>query len=277
MSMSPTFDDEEIAWAAGFFDGDGCFAFSPSGGWAGAFVAGTDLENVLRFRSAMRCGKVRGIGIHPRPGSWSKKPQHIFRSYADVDHVAHSLLPSLGYVKREQARRALEFLGRWSYENVPEPALRASQSRTELAWAAGFFDAEGCFSFTPGSGICASITNTDVDLLERFLRAVDFGKIYGPYDLKVTDGFKRKPHYFFRVSGLEKVQALAAILWFKIGSAKKNQARATLAHVITTCNQGHPKKPGHAGCGQCTADYWQARREARGGSTAEAAPVYLAA
>lgn len=276
--MTASLDQEEIAWAAGFFDGDGCFSVSRVGRWAGAFVLGTDSENIFRFQSALRCGNVQEKSVLARPGAWSKKPQYAFRTYADVDAVVHSLFPLLGDVKREQAQRALEFLGRWNDENFSNPALLLFERRMQLAWAAGFFDAEGCFSFTPGSGICASITNTDLELLERFLDVVGFGKIYGPYRVKASDVYERQPHYFYRVSGLERVQALAALLWFKMSSAKKEQARMTLAHVSPTCRRGHPKKPGHAGCGQCMADYWRARREARrDGSTAEPATLYLTA
>lgn len=103
------------------------------------------------------------------------------------------------------------------------------------------------------------------------------GKIYGPYLSSMKDGFSRKPFYFYRVSGLEKTQALTAMLWFMLGSYKRQHARDVLARVPRTCHRGHPKEHNHAGCGQCTADYWQARRDAKRNSTAEPAQTYLIA
>lgn len=195
--------------------------------------------------------------------------------------MAEQLWPYLGPAKRAQAER-LEATRTWSHlaplASASGPMLSLERrTRLGLAWAAGFFEAEGCFSFNARSGACVSITQTDVELLQRFASIVDLGSIYGPY----TSGdrtFVRKPHYLYRASGLERVQALAGMMWFRLGSAKQRQAKATLSHVRTTvCHRGHPKKPGHAGCGQCTKDYWQARREGRGGTTAEAAPLYLIA
>ena len=85
------------------------------------------------------------------------------------------------------------------------------------------------------------------------------GKIYGPYETKATDGYTRKPHYFFRAHGNERVQAILAMLWPWLGSTKRRQAIDRLIWT-STCRNGHPKKPGHTGCGECTKAYWAARR-----------------
>jgi hypothetical protein len=55
-------------------------------------------------------------------------------------------------------------------------------NREELAWAAGFFDGEGSFSWTmPAAFGWAVINQTNRASLERFKRAVaGLGKIYGP-------------------------------------------------------------------------------------------------
>ena len=57
--------------------------------------------------------------------------------------------------------------------------------REELAWAAGFFDGEGCFSYTEKAryGV-ATITQADIRPLDRFKTAVRVGNVYGPYDKK---------------------------------------------------------------------------------------------
>jgi hypothetical protein len=102
---------EEIAWAAGFFDGDGCFSVSISGGWAGAFIGSTDLSLLLKFQDVVGCGRISETQIRRRPGNWSKKHQYTYRAYADVDVVARTLWAVLGEYKRQQAIAALDLIG----------------------------------------------------------------------------------------------------------------------------------------------------------------------
>ena len=61
----------------------------------------------------------------------------------------------------------------------------------ELAWAAGFFDGEGCTCIWKGNTgfnnrrvqvqIHQSSADGTPEVLKRFLEAVEVGKIYGPY------------------------------------------------------------------------------------------------
>lgn len=51
---------------------------------------------------------------------------------------------------------------------------------TAIAWAAGFWDGEGYTGFNR-KRIVAQVVQTNKDVLERFQKAVGFGKIYGPY------------------------------------------------------------------------------------------------
>ncbi len=77
--------------------------------------------------------------------------------------------------------------------------------KEEIAWAAGLFEGEGCItSGRPGS-IGLECTNTDLDVLQRFLAAVKVGKIYGPSRCK---GYKDyyKDMYRWRLSKKEHVQ-----------------------------------------------------------------------
>ena len=87
---------------------------------------------------------------------------------------------------------------------------------TETAWAAGFFDGEGCVSSTVsrnGKGyryaqINVSIGQVHREVLDRFCVAVGMGKVYGPY-LKSGN---RQPQWRWDVSGVTKIRALLAIL-----------------------------------------------------------------
>jgi len=106
----------------------------------------------------------------------------------------------------------------------------APRDREELAWAAGFFDGEGCFSFSVASNyVCVSISQTELEPLERFTRAVGVGWVLGPYDLRKNDRWIRKPQWVYRANGYERVQAIAAMLWFKFSSSKGEQARHALS------------------------------------------------
>jgi hypothetical protein len=54
---------------------------------------------------------------------------------------------------------------------------------TELAWAAGFFEGEGWVTWnTTGTLRIACSQSYGMYELERFLSAVGYGRIYGPYN-----------------------------------------------------------------------------------------------
>ena len=129
-------------------------------------------------------------------------------------------------------------------------------NREELAWAAGFFDGEGSFSWTEAAAFgCAVINQANKEPLERFHRAVaGLGKIYGPYEARHKDRWSRKPQWAFRAHRREHVQAIAVMLWFKLGSIKKRQAIAVLKRYPNRCRRGHPKNHGLPGCPQCVAN-----------------------
>jgi hypothetical protein len=138
--------------------------------------------------------------------------------------------------------------------------------REELAWAAGFFDGEGCFSFSvAGRYVCVSLSQTDREPLDRFKAAVGIGRVLGPYDFRKNDRWVRKPQYVYRVNGYERVQAIAALLWSWLGSVKRQQAIHALngeyeLRGSLTCQKGHEKGRGK-GCPTCTTEYWRARRD----------------
>lgn len=102
--------------------------------------------------------------------------------------------------------------------------------REALAWAAGFFDGEGCFTSSqrydvPGSKkYMATIGQVDRRALDRFLQAVQLGKVRGPYGPYAKHQTNANPHYRLDIDGFEKVQALLALLWTWLGPVKRQQA-----------------------------------------------------
>jgi hypothetical protein len=51
------------------------------------------------------------------------------------------------------------------------------------------------------------------------------------------------------------------MLWPWLGSRKKQQALDRLDWP-RTCHKGHPKRPGHSACQDCTREYWARYRAA---------------
>ena len=118
-------------------------------------------------------------------------------------------------------------------------------NRENLAWAAGFYDGEGCMT------CCYDVKNKDgthyraikfvisqsgfVDLLERFKLIIGFGSIYGPY----TKNHKtaKLPRYNIRLSGFEKCQFMIALLWKHLGDQKRIQAKKQLTGYLEHINR----------------------------------------
>jgi hypothetical protein len=189
--------------------------------------------------------------------------------------IADALWPHLGPVKRAQATDAFRDAGiGWD----PPPA-REPTRREVLAWAAGFFVGEGCFSFTASNGSpSASAPQNDRDVLDRFRDATGLGKVYGPYAQRRIRGGGRTSRFQYRLSGYERVQAMLAMLWPWLTAAKRAQglhalARAREVAYQSVCCRGHPKPPGRSGCPACVREHWRMYRE---GTLFEPTVPYLA-
>jgi hypothetical protein len=103
------------------------------------------------------------------------------------------------------------------------------RTREELAWAAGLFEGEGYIgNYSQGGylGRKARVTNTDLEVLQKFQLAIGFGQIYGPRKQTATE---RKPIWSWEVGRQEHIQALVAMLWFWLGSRRREQAKVVLA------------------------------------------------
>lgn len=132
--------------------------------------------------------------------------------------------------------------------------------REELAWAAGLFDEEGCFSYTEKAGFASvSVIQVDRRVLDRFQLAVGgMGKIYGPY-ASSPKSFARKPQFQYRAYRREHIQAIAALLWCHLGPVKREQAAKVLRKLKKRCSKGHPLVQAR-GCPKCVADAWERKR-----------------
>ena len=205
-------DLAELAWAAGFFDGEGSTIAKSDSDRPGYYQlvvtvpqsGPVDVPEVLtRFRSA-----VLGMGVIDRAdakGVWRWRA----RGFVDAQATIALLWPSLGDVKRTQAATAMrKVLGQYANATYPARAPKAPTSRgphevhmgprpsptaieLERAWAAGLFDAEGWIGLKrsrprkDGSEwrrVRASVSQhgnegVSAQVLIRFAEAVSVGKI----------------------------------------------------------------------------------------------------
>ena len=95
-------DPFEIAWAAGFFDGEGTTSYSPATKATRIQISQKDPELLHRFREAVGVGVVKGPYKNGKGEVW----QYRLSRRADVQVVIEALWPHLGSAKRAQASRA---------------------------------------------------------------------------------------------------------------------------------------------------------------------------
>lgn len=161
-----------------------------------------------------------------------------------------------------------------------------SFNREELAWAAGFFDGEGCTRGPSGSSrLRLTISQAgDTELLERFRRAVGVGAIYGPYQYR-HQRLSKKPFCALTIASFETAQHAICCLWPWLGSIKRAQAltalrqwhahprrwcKATPGYPRSVCRRGHRvegdnayiSKTGYQVCRECRRQ-WERNKSAK--------------
>lgn len=121
-------------------------------------------------------------------------------------------------------------------------------SREERAWAAGFFDGEGCTGCYPrdnghpnGSwSLTIQIPQVFRPSLERFMAAVGgLGEIHGPLDIHEPN---RQPLYRYRVTKLDTAVSVLDAIWPWLGAVKREQAEKAIGEKLTR-TVTWPKRP----------------------------------
>jgi hypothetical protein len=107
---------------------------------------------------------------------------------------------------------------------------------TEIAWAAGLFEGEGCFSIATFRSKYqyprATIFSTDLDILERFAKIVKVGHLNSkPEKRQRKDGWKRKPQYRWTASSVKDVEVIVDLFDPWLGPRRLQQVRDSFAHV----------------------------------------------
>ena len=227
-------DRHELAWAAGFFDGEG---------WANAIAhegrqtrqphaqinqsddSGVPLV-LERFRSAVGRGR---IGGPERREGLIDRYWWIVSSRSDVADVWRRIDPWLGTVKRAAFGAALG----------ERPAAQPWQPThaEQLSWAGGLYDGEGSASvtshrtheghFSPEISLTQSGTAVP-EVLERFRKVVDRGHIDGPYSQEGAT----LPVFRWKTGAITDVEQTIYMLSPWIGPVKREQARRVLRVLV---------------------------------------------
>jgi hypothetical protein len=177
-------DRHELAWAAGFFDGEGwARKKKPRGVGAQINQAGVNgvPPSLLRFQASLG-GLGRIGGPVSQPGR--KDLYHwVVSSKHDVAELVRLLSPWLGPVKLLQLATAADKVGATASIAQPDDVWRA--------WAAGLFDGEGCSSLLRHRSHAGymtgelSVTQSSLvgspEVLLRFAAVVQAGYISGPH------------------------------------------------------------------------------------------------
>jgi len=225
-------DRRELAWAAGFFDGDGWTArvAHRSTGRAMAQInqaSATGVPEVLvRFQAA-----VGGLG-HIRGPKRKKGRKDLYCWFSTkrgvIEDIGRSLGPWLSPDKAAQFRDAVGL----------ETTRIEGAATEELAWAAGFFDAEGSTYlekhrthadyFRVEAAITQGCASGPAPELARFRCATGIsGHVYGPWEQEGAT----EPIYRWKIHRLSEVELLLARLEPWLGTVKIEQARAAIAVV----------------------------------------------
>lgn len=214
-------DRHELAWAAGFFDGEGWANRSARGVQSRINQSGNDgvPHVLLRFQSIVGCGRIHG----PAREEGRQDLYHWdVSSRGDVELVAKAIWPWLGGVKRAEFATALGRVQMPPDEDLPRTEL--------LAWAGGLYDGEGSASVSPHRSHVGhfspevAVTQSGMtcpQVLARFRDVVACGRIYGPYE---QDG-ATLPVFRWKAAALSDVEHSLYVLAPWIGSVKRDQAR----------------------------------------------------
>jgi hypothetical protein len=254
-------DRHELAWAAGFFDGEGWAAKNKSRGVQSRInQAGPQgmPAVLLKFQRVVGVGRLKGPHIEAGRHDiyWWEAT-----SRPDVARVADLIGPWLCPTKRAEFERALG--------QSLAAAIWPSSASEELAWAGGFFDGEGSTYlekhrthvgyFVPRIYVPQS---SDVGIAPELVRLksalADIGTISGVR----RPGGNRRPYRRWRVCAADAVQLSLHLLWPFIGEVKRSQARMVmqLVHTQPDLPRGNPAF-GVAGTRYCLNghDKWNAR------------------
>jgi hypothetical protein len=233
-------DRLELAWAAGFWDGEGSAWLTRAEGrlkWQPqARINQADQggmpDVLIRFHRAVgHRGTLHGPERSPGKRDlyrWSAS------SRPEIIDVARLIGPWLGHVKLAQFALTLDIPQQDLRRDAPDAFERRDE---QLAWAAGFWDGEGSTYLLrhrshPGYFIVEACLTQSSEAgrsapLDRFGSIVALGVIRGP----IKDKRDVTPYYRWKDTKASAIRATMRALWPWLGPIKKGQAEAALRIV----------------------------------------------
>lgn len=110
----------------------------------------------------------------------------------------------------------------------------------EIAWAAGLFEGEGCFTHAQRGkyfSLQCELGMTDEDSVREFHRIVKVGNItFHPRNRPTKDGGKEKDVWAWKVASFEGVQYVAALFWNYLGTRRKAKIKEILTAYMSNTN-----------------------------------------
>jgi hypothetical protein len=115
-------DESDLAWAAGFFDGEGTVGYTEAGGYVGVSIEQISLEPLRLFRDVVGVGHFNGPYVRGGNGRWTKREIYYFKAYrqAEVIRVVRALWPYLGTIKQAQALDAMRQCPDWQLDRCTQ-------------------------------------------------------------------------------------------------------------------------------------------------------------
>ena len=253
-------ENHDLAWAAGFFDGEGWANRQRRGVHSRINQAGLDgvPEVLTKFHRIVVVGRIHGPVIVE-----GRQPLYYWdaTSRPDLLQVIERIGPWLSPVKRAEFERTLG-------ESLPRQVWPGSMSE-ELAWAGGFFDGEGSTyleKHRTHAGYFYPVLYVpqaaEIGIAPELLRLKSAMRGIGNISGVRQDGPDWTPYRRWRVVTPEKVQVALHLLWPFIGEVKRTQAQRVMRtiHSQVDLPRGNPAF-GVAGARYCVRghDKWNAR------------------
>lgn len=226
-------DRTELAWAAGFWDGEGSAWLTQAEGrrtaQPQARINQSSMTGVpatlVRFRSAVELGDIKGPDLKE-----GREPlfRWVVSRRIEAERLRDLLAPWLGEVKREQFASVLGLTShshRWDDLPLAEHA----------AWAAGLWDGEGSVCllkhrshsghFVAEASITQSSATGRPEVLRRVSLLSSGGYWYGPFRQKGST----LPVYRWKLFRSDEIRRFLDRLWPWLGSVKRGQADRVFA------------------------------------------------
>ena len=111
----------------------------------------------------------------------------------------------------------------------------AESRHCDIAWAAGLFEGEGCFTRKRNGGrlvVAAALSMTDEETVRRFHQVLGFGTVYSLDPPSWRDG-KRKPQWRWQTGREYEFRALVELLDPYLGERRWRRAHELLNDLGT--------------------------------------------